>query len=139
MESEHTRAIQQLDESQESRRVLKQNLAQLQERYVELDKEKNELTMRLAYIQGATQAARELLEQERLEQEEIHAEVQAEAAWSRAQSDRLRSRETQTGDSTTSQSSAQGSFLLVGNSQAAPATSSTIRNELDEPGDEAIQ
>ena len=49
------------------------------------------------------------------------------------------SRETQTGDNTTSQSSAQGSYLLVGNSQAAPATSSTIRNELDEPGDEAIQ
>ena len=32
-----------------------------------------------------------------------------------------------------------GSYLLIGNSQAAPATTSTIRNELDEPGDEAIQ
>ena len=138
-ESELNRAVSQLEESQESRRGLRQNLAQLQERYVTLDREKNELTMRLAYIQGATQAARELLEEERLEQEELHAEVQAETAWSRLQSDRLRSQETQTGAHTSSQSSAQGSYLLIGNSQAAPATTSTIRNELDEPGDEAIQ
>ena len=138
-ESELNRVVHQLEQSQESRRGLRQNLAQLQERCIALDREKNELTLRLAYIQGATQAARELLEEERLEQQELHAEVQAEAAWSRLQSDRLRSQETQTGGTTSSQSSAQGSYLLIGNSQAAPATSSTIRNGLDEPGDEAIQ
>ena len=138
-ESELSRVFQQLEQSQESRRGIRQNLAQLQERYIALDREKNELTLRLAYLQGATQAARELLEEERLEQEELQAEVQAEAAWSRFQSDRLRSQETQTVGTTTSQSSAHGSYLLVGNSQAAPATSSTLRSGLDEPGDEAIQ
>ena len=72
-ESELNRVVQQLEQSQESRRGIRQNLAQLQERYTALDREKNELTLRLAYLQGATQAARELLEEERLEQEELHA------------------------------------------------------------------
>ena len=126
-ESELSRVVQQLEQSQESRRGIRHNLAQLQERYTALAREKNELTLRLAYLQGATQAARELLGEERLEQEELHSEVQAEA-WSRFQGDRLRSQETQTVGTTTSQSSAQGSYLLLGNSQAAPATSSTFRS-----------
>ena len=138
-ESELNGAVHQLEQFQESAEVSDKTWLNSKSVTLRSARRKNELTLRLAYIQGATQAARELLEQERLEQEEIHAEVQAEAAWSRLQSDRLRSQETQTGGNTSSQSSAQGSYLLIGNSQAAPATTSTIRNELDEPGDEAIQ
>ena len=136
MEQEHALNVQKLDEVENSRGEYEEKLAQLRERHVALEKEKNELTMRLAYIQGATQAARELLEKERLEQEE----AQRTAAASSAPSDRLRSQETQTvDDPQDSRSSAQNSFLLIGTSQAAPATSSTIRNELDGPDEEATE
>ena len=70
-ESELNRAVHQLEQSQEFRRGFRQSLAQLQEQYIALDREKYVLTTRLAYTQGATQAARDLLEEERLEQEEL--------------------------------------------------------------------
>ena len=83
LEAEHNRAIQQLDEPQAARRDYTEKLAQLRERHVALEREKNQLTMQLAYIQGATAAARDLLEEEQQQQEE----VAREAAWSRAQVD----------------------------------------------------
>ena len=96
--------------------------------------------MRVGYLTGAISTAHKLLEKKEIDQKELEVLIQEEAAWSRKQADRLRDRtaQTQTTESAGSEPPSSSSFVLIGNSQAPPATSSTIRKELDEP-DEAIQ
>ena len=96
--------------------------------------------MRVSYLTGAISTAHKLLEDKEINQEELEALIREEADWSIRQGDRLRNRtaQTQTTGSAGTQPSSSSSFALIGTSQAPPATSSTIRNELDDP-DEAIQ
>ena len=132
VQAEYDRNIQHLEQNQVATRRYKDQLNQTRQRCVELEVQKTELEKRVGYLTGAISTARNLLKKKELDQKELEVLIQEEAAWSRKQADRLRNRTAQT------QTTSSSSFVLIGNSQAPPATSSTIRKELDEP-DEAIQ
>ena len=140
VEAEHAHNIHHLETNQVATRRYKDQLNQTRQRCVELEVQKAELEARVGYLTGAFSTAHKLLEKKESDKKELEVLVQEEAAWSRKQADRLRNRTapTQTTESAGSDQPSSSSFVLIGNSQAPPATSSTIRKELDDP-DEAIQ
>ena len=108
----------------------KRKWSTLRQKNIDLDKERARLTLNLARMNRAMEAATESLAQEDA--------IASEAAWSRLQGDRLRSSQAQTDDpDREARSSGHSSFLLVGSQ--IPATGSTIRDELDPPDEEATE
>ena len=140
VQAEYDRNIQHLEQNQVATRRYKEQLSQVRQRCIELEVQKAELETRVGYLTGAISTAHQLLEKKEIGQRELEVLIQEEAAWSRKQADQIRNRaaQTQTTGSAGSEQPSSSSFVLIGNSQAPPATSSTIRRELDEP-DEAIQ
>ena len=140
VQAEYDRNILHLEQNQAATRRYKEQLSQTRQRCIELEVQKSELETRVGYITGAISTAHQLLDKKEISQKELEVLIQEEAAWSRQQADRIRNRvaPTQTTGSAGSEHPSSNSFVLIGNSQAPPATSSTIRRELDEP-DEAIQ
>ena len=95
IEAEHARNIQHLEQTQEATRRYKSQLSQTRERCVALEVQKAELEMRVGYLTGAISTAHKLLENKEIDQKELEALIQEEAAWSRRQADRLRNRTAQ--------------------------------------------
>ena len=140
VQAEYDRNILHLEQNQAAARRYKEQLSQTRQRCVELEVQKSELETRVGYLTGAISTAHQLLDKKEISQKELEVLIQEEAAWSRQQADRIRNRvaPTQTTGSAGSEHPSSNSFVLIGNSQAPPATSSTIRKELDDP-DEATQ
>ena len=105
--------------------------------YTDLSGEYQAVCLRMAQTESAIAFA-----SEQLAAEEEDARNNARSSGSHnSRRDRLRSSsgvQTNDPDQETS-SESQNSFLLVGQSHTAPATSSTIREELEEPDEEALE
>ena len=140
VEAEHIRTIHRLEQAQDVTRRYKDQLSDTRDRCVKLEVEKTELELRVSYLTGAISTAHQLLKDDEISQIEHNALIREEAEWSRREGIRLRNRaaQTQTTESAGTQSWPSNSFALVGTSGAPPGTSSTIRNEMDDP-DTAIQ
>ena len=140
VEAEHIRAIHRLEQAQDVTRRYKDQLNDTRDKCVKLEVEKTELELRVSYLTGAISTAHQLLKDDEISQIEHNALIREEAEWSRREGTRLRNRaaQTQTTESAGTQSWPSNSFVLVGTSGAPPGTSSTIRNEMDDP-DTAIQ
>ena len=140
VEAEHIRTIHRLEQAQDVTRRYKDQLNDTRDRCVKLEVEKTELELRVSYLTGAISTAHQLLKDDEISQIEHNALIREEAEWSRREGIRLRNRaaQTQTTESAGTQSWPSNSFVLVGTSGAPPGTSSTIRNEMDDP-DTAIQ
>ena len=140
VEAEHIRTIHRLEQAQDVTRRYKDQLNDTRDKCVKLEVEKTELELRVSYLTGAISTAHQLLKDDEISQIEHNALIREEAEWSRREGTRLRNRaaQTQTTESAGTQSWPSNSFVLVGTSGAPPGTSSTIRNEMDDP-DTAIQ